>query len=102
MTPYFEQACTFIEEARQSKGSVLVHCVCGVSRSTTLCCAYLMKHHSMTVEQALVQLRSRRHIIQPNNGFLRQLVLYGQKLQIEQDNRDREVVNDVIGRLENI
>lgn len=102
MTPYFEQACAFIEEARQSKGSVLVHCVCGVSRSTTLCCAYLMKHHSMTVEQALVQLRSRRHIIQPNNGFLRQLVLYDRRLQIEQDNRDREAVDDVIGRLENI
>lgn len=102
MTPYFEQACAFIEEARQSKGSVLVHCVCGVSRSTTLCCAYLMKHHSMTVEQALVQLRTRRHIIQPNNGFLRQLVLYDRKLQIEQENRDREAVNDVIGRLENI
>ena len=102
MTPYFEQACAFIEEARQSKGSVLVHCVCGVSRSTTLCCAYLIKHHSMTVEQALVQLRSRRHIIQPNNGFLRQLVLYDRRLQIEQENRDREAVNDVIGRLENI
>lgn len=102
MTPYFEQACAFIEEARQSKGSVLVHCVCGVSRSTTLCCAYLMKHHSMTVEQALVQLRSRRHIIQPNDGFLRQLVFYDRKLQIEQDNRDRDAVNEVIERLENI
>jgi protein-tyrosine phosphatase len=92
MTPYFEQACQFIEEARQSKGCVLVHCVCGVSRSTTLCCAYLMKHHSMTVEQALVQLRSRRHIIQPNNGFLRQLVI----------DRDKAAVNTIIGQLENI
>jgi len=102
MTPYFEQACQFIEEARQSKGSVLVHCVCGVSRSTTLCCAYLMKHHSMTVEQALVQIRSRRHIIQPNNGFLRQLVSYDEQLQIEQANRDKQAVNEIIGHLENI
>jgi protein-tyrosine phosphatase len=102
MTPYFEQACQFIEEARQSKGCVLVHCVCGVSRSTTLCCAYLMKHHSMTVEQALVQLRSRRHIIQPNNGFLRQLVIYNEQLQIEQADRDKAAVNTIIGQLENI
>jgi protein-tyrosine phosphatase len=102
MTPYFEQACQFIEEARQEKGSVLVHCVCGVSRSTTLCCAYLMKHHSMTIEQALVQLRSRRHIVQPNNGFLRQLILYNEQLQIEQTNRDKAVINEIIGNLENI
>jgi len=102
MTSYFEQACQFIEEARQAKGCILVHCVCGVSRSTTLCCAYLMKHHSMTVEQALVQLRSRRHIIQPNNGFLRQLVLYDEQLQIEQAMRDKIAVNTIIGQLENI
>ena len=102
MTPYFEQACQFIDEARQSKGSVLVHCVCGVSRSTTLCCAYLMKHHSMTVEQALVQLRSRRHIIQPNTGFLRQLVLYDERLQLEQDDHDRTGVNEITEQLENI
>ena len=56
----------------------------------------------MTVEQALVQLRSRRHIIQPNDGFLRQLVFYDRKLQIEQDYRDREAVNEVIERLENV
>lgn len=89
MRPYFEQACEFIEEARQSKGAVLVHCVCGVSRSTTLCCAYLMKHHSMSLEQALVQLRSRRQIIQPNNGFLRQLALYDEQLQTENANHDK-------------
>lgn len=100
MVPYFEQASQFIDEARQSNGVVLVHCVCGVSRSTTLCCAYLMKHHSMSVEQALVQLRSRRHIIQPNNGFLRQLVLYDERLNSEQADRERTMVNTITGRLE--
>ncbi|CAF0741481.1 unnamed protein product [Rotaria sordida] len=99
---YFEQACEFIEEARQSKGCVLVHCVCGVSRSTTLCCAYLMKYHSMSVEQALVQLRSRRHIIQPNNGFLRQLVLYDEQLQKEHYNHDKTTLNVMIEQFENI
>ncbi|CAF1147734.1 unnamed protein product [Adineta ricciae] len=103
MTPYFEQACQFIEEARLSNGAVLVHCVCGVSRSTTLCCAYLMKYHSMTIEQALVQLRSRRHIIQPNNGFLRQLVLYGERLlEQEQANRDNTDMNIIVEQLKNI
>lgn len=102
MTPYFDQAAQFIEEARQSNGAVLVHCVCGISRSTTLCCAYLMKHHSMTIEQALVQLRSRRHIIQPNNGFLRQLALYDERLHREQVDRERTAINTITGRLEAI
>ncbi|UJR36391.1 hypothetical protein I4U23_029115 [Adineta vaga] len=103
MTPYFEQACQFIEEARIEKGAVLVHCVCGVSRSTTLCCAYLMKHHSMTIEQALVRLRSQRHIIQPNPGFLRQLVLYGERLlEAEQANRDKTKIDTITEELKNI
>lgn len=102
MRQYFERACQFIDEARQSNGVVLVHCVCGISRSTTLCCAYLMKHHELTVEQALVQLRSRRHIIQPNNGFLKQLVIYDEHLHIEQMNRERSIINTITGRLETL
>jgi atypical dual specificity phosphatase len=83
MTPYFEQACRFIEEARQSNSCVLVHCACGVSRSTTLCCAYLIKHHSMSVEQAITHLRLQRHIVQPNTGFLRQLIRYNEQIECD-------------------
>ncbi|CAF0981537.1 unnamed protein product [Adineta ricciae] len=78
MSPYFEQACQFIDEARQAGGRVLVHCACGVSRSSTICCAYLIRHHSMSVEEALIHLRSRRHIIRPNAAFLRQLIQYSE------------------------
>ena len=94
MAPYFERACQFIDEAHRSNGVVLVHCVCGVSRSTTLCCAYLMKHHSMTIEEALVQIRSRRSIIQPNLNFLRQLIVFGDQLQTS--------LNSMIEQFENI
>jgi len=97
MTPYFEQACQFIEEARQSNGRVLVHCACGVSRSTTLCCAYLIKYHSMSVEQAITHLRSHRHIVQPNPAFLRQLIHYNE--QIECDNKK---MNTIIEKIENV
>jgi protein-tyrosine phosphatase len=99
MSPYFEQACQFIEEARQSNGRVLVHCACGVSRSSTLCCAYLIKHQSMSVEEAISHLRSRRHIIQPNPAFLRQLIQYNE--QIECDNNNT-AMNTIIEKLENV
>jgi len=81
MTKHFKQACQFIDDARQSNGRVLVHCACGVSRSSTLCCAYLIKHHSMSIEEAIIHLRSRRHIIQPNSAFLRQLIIYNETNQ---------------------
>jgi len=81
MKKHFEQACQFIDDARQSNGRVLVHCACGVSRSSTLCCAYLIKHHSMSIEEAIIHLRSRRHIIQPNSAFLRQLIIYNETNQ---------------------
>jgi protein-tyrosine phosphatase len=97
MTPYFERACQFIEEARQANGCVLVHCACGVSRSTTLCCAYLIKHHSMSLEHALIQLRSRRHIVQPNTAFLRQLIYYNEQIE-----RDTAIINRLIQQLENV
>jgi hypothetical protein len=61
-----------------------------------------MKHHSMTLEQALVQIRSRRHIVQPNNGFLRQLVLYDEQLRTEQARRDNAAINQISEQLENI
>ena len=56
----------------------------------------------MTVEQALVQLRSRRHIIQPNNGFLRQLLAYEEELLNERTNEENATVNAIIGQIENI
>ncbi|CAF1115794.1 unnamed protein product [Rotaria sp. Silwood1] len=97
MSPYFEQACQFIEEARQLNGCVLIHCACGVSRSTTLCCAYLIKHHSMSIEQAINEIRTHRPIVQPNTGFLRQLIRYNEKIE-----RDKTDMNIIVEQLQKI
>ena len=48
----------------------------------------------MTIEQALVQIRSRRSIIQPNLNFLRQLIVFGDQLQTS--------LNSMIEQFENI
>jgi dual specificity phosphatase 12 len=37
---YFNSTCKFIQDALDSKGRVLVHCMMGVSRSTTVVAAY--------------------------------------------------------------
>ncbi|MCI4379612.1 hypothetical protein PGIGA_G00230180 [Pangasianodon gigas] len=66
----------FINEARKSGQSVLVHCKMGVSRSASTVIAFLMKQQGWTLEDALNHVRERRPIVQPNDGFLKQLHTY--------------------------
>eukprot|EP00667_Euglena_gracilis_P020988 EG_transcript_22834 len=48
----------------------------GMSRSGAVVAAYLMKHHSMLLRDALRVIRSRRPCVKPNKGFLQQLREY--------------------------
>ena len=53
-----------------------VHCVAGMSRSSSIVAAYLMKEFGMSAKQALFFTKKRRPIIRPNKGFLHQLIQY--------------------------
>ena len=75
---YFYKAYVFIDSAlvgnmNGEKNIVLVHCAKGVSRSSTLVIMYLMRAVGMTLEQALVFLKTHREIIEPNEGFINEL-----------------------------
>ncbi|KAJ3574685.1 hypothetical protein NP233_g1586 [Leucocoprinus birnbaumii] len=72
----------FIQEALQEGGRVLVHCVMGVSRSTTVVAAFLMKHRKMDARSALRYIKQRRPQVHPNYGFIKQLDTYA-KCQFE-------------------
>lgn len=69
-----------IEEVRCAGGKTLVHCVAGVSRSASLCLAYLIKHERMPLRKAFAHLRSRRPSIRPNTGFFTQLIEFERRL----------------------
>lgn len=45
----------------------------GISRSSTIVLAYLMKVKGWSCEKALNEVRKRRQIISPNPGFIRHL-----------------------------
>uniref|UniRef100_A0A672MN50 protein-serine/threonine phosphatase n=1 Tax=Sinocyclocheilus grahami TaxID=75366 RepID=A0A672MN50_SINGR len=73
---YWKNTYMFISEARKSGQATLVHCKMGVSRSASTVIAYLMKQQGWTLDQALNHVRERRSIVQPNEGFLKQLHTY--------------------------
>lgn len=70
-----EVCLDFIDESRK-KGSVLVHCFAGVSRSAAIITAYLMRTERMSLEDALESLRHSNESICPNDGFLEQLSMF--------------------------
>ena len=76
----FHQVADKIHEVSKRGGHVLVHCVAGVSRSSSLCIAYLIKYKRMTLRQAYYHVKQRRPIIRPNVGFFRQLIDYEKKI----------------------
>nr|XP_023695368.1 dual specificity protein phosphatase 22-A-like [Paramormyrops kingsleyae] len=70
---HFKECITFIHESRLSGGACLVHCLAGVSRSTTLVLAYLMTVTSYGWEDCLSAVKAVRSFVGPNYGFQQQL-----------------------------
>ncbi|GLD99216.1 hypothetical protein PINS_up007934 [Pythium insidiosum] len=79
----FTPTIEFIQRAAQTPGSrVLIHCVQGVSRSSTIVIWYLMLETKCTLSAAYSYVLKRRPLIFPNRGFMEQLLanersLYG-------------------------
>ncbi|XP_063621759.1 dual specificity protein phosphatase 14 [Cydia splendana] len=80
MHPYMERVADLINEVVSRGEVVLVHCVAGVSRSVTLCLAYLIKWEKMTLRDAYHHMKIRRPQIRPNTGFFKQLIKYEERL----------------------
>jgi hypothetical protein len=77
----FERSNKYISKAIRNNGKVLVHCLCGVSRSSTLVAAFLMYEFGLTCEDAIKLLQSKRACVQPNDGFKVQLRNFENQLQ---------------------
>ena len=65
------EAVAFITDALQSGGVILVHCLAGVSRSSSCVIAYLMTKMQIDFETALAMVKAKRKKANPNDAFVR-------------------------------
>ena len=84
---YFGECLNFIK----GEEKILVHCMAGASRSATIVIAYLMWIQKMKFDDALNFVKSKRPIVDPNEGFREQLKIF-EKL-LEDNNYDIDKIN---------
>ena len=70
---HFEHCFHFIEFVRIQGGNILIQCHAGISRSSTMLIAYLMKKNKWSLSHAFDYVKSKRRMINPNPNFMKQL-----------------------------
>ena len=70
----FEIGAAAVHEALQAGHNTYVHCLMGMSRSSSVVLAYLIKYRRIPLVAALRMLRDRRPIVYPNIGFMLHLI----------------------------
>lgn len=86
MTSYLLSLLT--DDVAASSGKVLVHCWAGISRSATVCIAYIMYKLELSFDQAFDLVMSRRSVIDPNINFIQQLQKFQTYLQQQCKHKD--------------
>ena len=81
---YFEKSNTFLDNVIETQQNVLLHCVCGISRSITLVIAYFIYKFRISPKIALEYIQTKRVIANPNKGFMNQLESYYNLLMKDQ------------------
>ncbi|XP_029305246.1 dual specificity protein phosphatase 19-like isoform X2 [Cottoperca gobio] len=76
ITSYLGECSSFVDQAREQHGVVLVHCNAGVSRSSSIVIGYLMLREGLPFDDAYSQVKLARPSIRPNPGFYQQLQTY--------------------------
>ncbi|XP_055381751.1 dual specificity protein phosphatase MPK-4 [Condylostylus longicornis] len=72
---YLEECINYITDSLKN-GKVLVHCYFGVSRSSAIVIAYIMKKYNLDYGPAYEMVLKKRKYVQPNVGFIFQLKLF--------------------------
>jgi len=75
---------------------IIVHCYAGVSRSSTIIIAYLMKYKHLSLEDAYEFVLSKRKFVNINLGFFSQLIRFELLLYSKQGYRKPNFLRNVL------
>lgn len=81
----FFKCINYINEAKEKKGRVLIHCYKGVSRSVSILISYLIYLYKWTYDEAFDFVQSKRSIANPNIGFYLQLKTFHKRITLDTD-----------------
>ena len=68
--PIFKEYIPIIDDILKNGGRILIHCALGVSRSASLCVAYMAHHTGKSINEVI---QSIKRPINPNVGFRKAL-----------------------------
>ncbi|CRG99838.1 dual specificity protein phosphatase, putative [Plasmodium relictum] len=73
---HISKAHSFIDSVIEQKKNVLVHCMAGISRCSSIILSYVSKKNKKGISKNLSLLKNKYPFAQPNENFYRQLLLY--------------------------
>ena len=88
----FETLLPIIHRELINNRGVLVHCIAGRSRSSSIVAAYLIKYNNMTTDEAIEFIKNKRSQVEPNPGYIRQLKEFEEMVKKEETIKKEEMV----------
>lgn len=86
ISQHFDKLSEIIHEGILNNKRVFVHCVAGISRSSTIVLAYMIKKTRTSLYMSLMFMNfARRQKTLPNEGFLKQLQALESSVDIDSD-----------------
>jgi len=73
---HFPKVKAFLDNCLSKGGKALLHGNAGISRSAALTIAYIMETYGLKYRDAFLHVQQRRFCINPNDGFVHQLLEY--------------------------
>ncbi len=85
ISPVLQRFIEFVRRAlEQERGCVLIFSARGVSRCAALAIAWVMEDLNQSFYESFIFVKDRRYVINPNHGFVRQLVKWGARKATEE------------------
>lgn len=79
--PYLHDVTDFMFRAAYEGFRIVVHCLAGASRSTTIVLAYLIKYGKLSLEESFDYVHRGRPCARPNMAFFSQLIRFEKEVR---------------------